>query len=373
VSHAASAQDCDKGVERELEIDPLRREGDHRPRGAADHTLQDSSPQETAGGAGGGAGAGEGEGGGGGAGGRGGGSTGEQWLIDAVWVRGRARFNVTCGGDLTLFAARLMLLAPHTSSLFVEQFVSHGNGEASSSSSLQELAKTLAGAPLWQLLSGEVRKKGELIIAPSSMRSPPDALDPRTRPAFTLESKWGSEGMVPKFAYCQAPILVAVDSTAGRARQGGGGGKVSETRGGAGHGTTPPPQGNVDYDSVEFVGVVTCQGIAAMQKSSSSMLHVQCALEWRQGGIKIQVSERGDAGGGEEGGGPVPDILKLVAPVLSLPANTSTLLLHLPPPHTLSRGTTQTSGLVHKAARRVEVSCRSLTTFFPLCLLPPFF
>ena len=138
-------------------------------------------------------------------------------------MRGRARFNVTCGGDLTLFAARLMLLAPHTSSLFVEQFVSHGNGEASSSSSLQELAKTLAGAPLWQLLSGEVRKKGELIIAPSSMRAPPDALDSRTRPASTLETKWGSEGMVPKFAYCQAPILVAVDSTAGRARKEEGG------------------------------------------------------------------------------------------------------------------------------------------------------
>ena len=210
-----------------------------------------------------------------------------------------------------------------------------------------ELNKTLAGAALWQFLSVQVRNTGQLVLAPSSLRNRPDL---RTHPVAVLESKWGGEGMLPRLAYCEAPLQVARHPSAAPARQEQQARQASVQGGSGGEESAGLAEG---ADSDVFVGMVTCRGI------QGDLLRVQCALEWRQGGMKIEVSDCD----------PVPDILKLVAPVLSLSANTWTLQLHLPsappPPHTLARASGEVHA--HTAARQVAVTCRYAAQFVALC------
>ena len=93
------------------------------------------------------------------------------WVLDCVWERGRARFNVSRCADLSLYVARVMRLPPEQYRLFrpgrdgrLGSAGGGGGGGGGGASSLRPIPQTLSPQALWQvlmeILQGAGRRKG---------------------------------------------------------------------------------------------------------------------------------------------------------------------------------------------------------------------
>jgi hypothetical protein len=89
----------------------------------------------------------------------------EEYVVRAVWVRGRARFTVRQAAHLRLFVARLMLSSASSNDvqearridseaydLFLER---DRGGPADTRTHMQPLSRSMSGAEMWHLLSSQ--------------------------------------------------------------------------------------------------------------------------------------------------------------------------------------------------------------------------
>lgn len=291
----------------------------------------------------------------------------EEYVLRAVWLRGRARFNITRVADLGLFVARLMHLDAPRCSLFRQ-----AQGSAAHALLLSRIDSHCTGAALWRLLTHDLNgpQMAEvpcLVIGPHSLgpHSPaPQTLGPFQTHAATV-SWHASDSRSTRTLRLHVPTSTGIRGMRARCvsqqlvRQ-----PLHETplhiHLAASYSSALPP--NAAHKGAGAGGAFS--GLVRWDASEEGLLGLNsaCTLEWTEGQMRVEVAH-------DE---PIADVLKLVAPVLAVPSNTSVLVLKLPASPTVT--TPAAKARRGKEGHYLEghylrVRCRYTSQFVALCTL----
>jgi len=290
-------------------------------------------------------------------------------VLTCIWLRGKARFNVTCVAELRLYISRVMLLDAHDHGLF--RLCGQAPGEAGG---MVQISSECHANQLWQLLLQHAKplplstngvrhacKQGTVLVLArtrevarkvegmartldhptgndrqtlgSSLAVGRGATGSRTGVRITLgTSALGTSVSCSALSCSGAAWEDAAQAVGASTERMFEGGRERVFEGGT---------------EREFVGFIECAAPSRAVDDTHLTLHQkQCTLEWTQGRLRVELGH--DRG--------VEEMLKLVAPVLGVPANASGQSLSLSLSRSLALSLSCSHAFVHMlGSSRVSV------------------
>ena len=254
-------------------------------------------------------------------------------VLTCIWLRGKARFNVTCVAELRLYISRVMLLDAHDHGLF--RLCGQAPGEAGG---MVQISNECHANLLWQLLLQHAKplplstngvrhacKQGTVLVLARTrkvVRKVEGMARTLDHPTGNDRQKLGSSLAVGRGATgSRTGVRITLGTSAlGTSALGTSLSCSAWSCSGAAREDAAQAVGAStervfeDGTEREFFGFIECAAPSrAVDDTHLTLDQKQCTLEWTQGRLRVELGH--DRG--------VEEMLKLVAPVLGVPANAS--------------------------------------------------